>query len=382
MKNKKIFLFFLLIINLIYVNNLLSEEIYFETPEIELFNNGNLIKATKGGKAITDDNTEILAEIFEYDKIKLILTATKNAQVIDDLRKITINAHKIKYNKKTLKITAEKNVEIIDKLNKIVLKSNKVIYSINEEKVSSIGLTEIDVENKYIINSSDLVLLRNEMEIFSEKDSSLKDKTGNFYTAENFKYLIDKKLFRGNKINITTIEKDNYFFEDGMVNLNTNEIHGKDLEVNFDSETFGNSENEPRLKGVTAYSNLNETIVNKGVFTTCKKKEGKCPPWRIESKEVKHDKKKKTIYYKDAWLKIYDVPVLYYPRFFHPDPTVERQSGFLRPQIGESQVLGSSVYIPYFYVISHDKDLTFKPRIYSNNKFLLHTEYRQVTKNS
>ena len=78
----------------------------------------------------------------------------------------------------------------------------------------------------------------------------------------------------------------------------------------------------------------------------------------IESKKIEHKKKKKTIYYKNAWLKIYDVPVLYYPFFFHPDPTVARQSGFLTPQIGESQTLGSSAYLPYFYVISDKKDLT------------------------
>ena len=39
-------------------------------------------------------------------------------------------------------------------------------------------------------------------------------------------------------------------------------------------------------------------------------------------------KKKKRIEYKRAWLEIYDVPIAYFPYFFHPDPTVERQSGF------------------------------------------------------
>ena len=293
MKNKKIYLIICFIINLIVSNSLLSEEIYFETPEIQIFNNGNLIKAAKGGKAITDDNTEILAGIFEYDKINLILTATNNAQVIDDLRQITIKADKILYNKKNLIITAQKNVLIIDKSNKVILESNKVVYSINEEKISSIGHTKVEVEDKYLINSNDLTFLRNKMEIFSDKNSSLEDKENNFYTAESFKYLIEKKLFRGKKINIETIEKDNYFFEDGMVNLATKEIRGKDLEVNFDNGVFGNVENEPRLKGVTAYSNLKNTIVDKGVFTTCKRRKGKCPPWKIESKEVKHDKKKK-----------------------------------------------------------------------------------------
>ena len=144
---------------------------------------------------------------------------------------------------------------------------------------------------------------------------------------------------------------------------------------------FDNDENEPRLKGNKALSKKNETIVSKASFTTCKKRpNNKCPPWIIEAKEAKHDKIKKTIYYKNAWLKIYDVPVLYFPTFFHPDPTVKRQSGFLTPQIGESQILGSSAYIPYFYVISDSKDLTFKPRIFNNNKYSIQTEYRQVTK--
>ena len=66
--------------------------------------------------------------------------------------------------------------------------------------------------------------------------------------------------------------------------------------------------------------------------------------------------------------------------FFIPDPSVKRQSGFLTPQIGESQTLGSSAYIPYFYVISDKADLTFKPRIFTDNKFSVQTEYRRVSK--
>ena len=53
----------------------------------------------------------------------------------------------------------------------------------------------------------------------------------------------------------------------------------------------------------------------------------------ITSKEIKHDKNKKQLVYKDAVLKVYNVPVLYFPKFFHPDPTVDRQSGFLKPSL-------------------------------------------------
>ena len=43
------------------------------------------------------------------------------------------------------------------------------------------------------------------------------------------------------------------------------------------------------------------------------------------AKKIIHDKDKKQINYKNALLKIYDLPILYFPKFFHPDPTVERQ---------------------------------------------------------
>ena len=54
---------------------------------------------------------------------------------------------------------------------------------------------------------------------------------------------------------------------------------------------------------------------------------------------------------------MFDVPVFYFPKFFHPDPSVIRQSGFLKPEL-MSPKLGTSFYLPYFHVISDNKDLT------------------------
>ena len=86
--------------------------------------------------------------------------------------------------------------------------------------------------------------------------------------------------------------------------------------------------------------------------TRCKKRDGKCPPWSIKAKKITHDKNKKKLIYDHAVLNVYDKPVMYFPKFFHPDPSVERQTGFLRPQLNNSEILGSSLYLPYFYVIS------------------------------
>ena len=69
----------------------------------------------------------------------------------------------------------------------------------------------------------------------------------------------------------------------------------------------------------------------------------------------------------DNALKNLHVPV-HILKFFHPDPTVKRQSGFLKPQFNNSNILGSSFYLPYFKVLDDNKDLTFKPTIYDDNK--------------
>ena len=44
--------------------------------------------------------------------------------------------------------------------------------------------------------------------------------------------------------------------------------------------------------------------------------------------------------------------------------------------------MGSSISLPYFHVISDDKDLTVKPTIFDNRIYMLHNEYRQENKNS
>ena len=131
------------------------------------------------------------------------------------------------------------------------------------------------------------------------------------------------------------------------------------------------NDNDPRLKANAVIINEKNSTFKKGVFTICKKRKDKCPPWAIYADEVNHDKNEKIIRYKNAWLEIYDKPILYFPKFFHPDPTVKRQSGFLFPTIKSSSLYGQSIQIPYFKVISDNKDLTISPRLYFDNNFFM-----------
>ena len=222
------------------------------------------------------------------------------------------------------------------------------------------------------------------MELISNKKSTIKDEN-NFYKLDKFKYLIEKKELKGTNVLINTNyqfpEGDKLYFSDAVINLETFNFIGKDTEVVLHKNVFENDTNDPRLIGVSSSKKGDLTTVNKGIFTSCNKDQ-KCPPWAIQAKEIIHDKKKKQIIYKDANLRIFDFPVLYFPKFFHPDPTVVRQSGFLKPKFSSSKIFGDTFNLPYFHVISENQDLTVSPTISDKETFLLQSEYRQENKNS
>ncbi|MDA9604203.1 hypothetical protein N9S39_00650 [Candidatus Pelagibacter sp.] len=348
MKNKSIIFFFILTCFIYLNDHIKAEEFVFESDSIEIKNEGNIISADNGVQITTKNKIKIIADRSVYNKINSKLTLYGNVIFYD----------------------IEKEIKILSK---------EVIYKKDLEKVTSSGKTLVYLPNNLTLTTNNLEYLQKNI-IQSKYKAILVDEFKNQIIANNFKYSINDKLFQGVNVQMFDEEKNNYFFEKAMVDLGQNMILAKDIEINFSKNTFNNSENDPRLRGKTFSSNEDITIIKNGVFTSCKKNDT-CPPWTLQSKEIKHDKNKKTIYYKDAWLKLYDKPVFYFPKFFHPDPTVKRQSGFLTPSILNSTANGGSLSVPYYKVLSENKDFTVTPRIFFNNDVLVQSEFRQVEKN-
>ena len=340
-----IFLFFFSI--LIGNNKIYANEFTFNTSNIRITDNGNTTNAGAGTAYSKVDNIKIDGKNFKFDKSTSILIAN-NAKATLSENNIEIKSDQLIYNQKTSTIKALGNVEIRNLLNNILLKSEEAIYKKNEKKIQS------------------------------KVRSTLTDKFGNNIISEQFSYMLDNNLLKISKAKIVDIQNNTYYVETAFVNLITNKLIGKDILIDFNDLT---ENNEPRMRGKTISIDEDKTILEKGVFTTCKRNDD-CPPWEFLAKKITHDKKKRTINYENAWLKIYDKPVFYFPKFFHPDPTVKRQSGFLTPSFMSSNATGSAFSLPYFHVISDNKDLTFSPRIYSTNKILAQTEYRYVNEKS
>ena len=225
------------------------------------------------------------------------------------------------------------------------------------------------------------------MKLSSDKKTIIEDDNFTKYETEEFVFNINKEFLKGKNIsiiqnnNVPIEQSDQFFFQNGFFDLKNKNFKTAKTEFKLKKNIFDREENDPRIYGVSSSKQNNITSFKKAIFTSCKKTD-KCPPWSLQASEIKHDKNKKQLIYDNTILKVYDVPVFYFPKFFHPDPTVKRQSGFLQPKIHNSNILGNSFSIPYFYAISKNKDMTINPIIFSKNVKMFQNEFRQKNRDS
>lgn len=332
--------------------------------------------------ASTSNDFELDSKLIEFDNDGKIITATGNVEIKVE-NGIIIKSDKSILNKEESILEASGNIYFLDEKNKIEIFAENIKYEKKKNTIIFRGENETIYDKKFNLKSRDITYNKNKNLIYSNRKTSLKDKNNNNLFFDNFKFNIIDKVVDVENLQLIDVSNNNYKIDDAMIDLNIGEFIGKNVKIFFYKEIFGNSENDPRLFGNSIIHNKNETLVNKGIFTSCKIKDNeKCPPWLIKADQVKHNKKNKTIEYKNAWLNVYDFPLVYFPFFYHPDPTVKRQSGFLLPKLSNSSTLGNSIQVPYYKVISDNKDLTFSPKIFFDDDVLLQSEYRQKNKNS
>ena len=351
----KTLIFFLIISNLIFLNLYGDDQINFDVSEIEILDSGKKIVGKNRGTITTESGIIIQADEFEFDKVKNILQA-------------------------------KGNITIEDKLNNYNFIAKAITYFKNEEKIEIQGKTEAMIDNNYNFKTENISILREQMIISSDVGVKILDnKNQTRYEIGKFSYSLSDEILKGEDFFINTKYNqpfsDKFFFKSAVFNLKDQTYIAQDININFKKDIFGDENNDPRFKGSSSSSKNGVTTINKGIFTSCKKNDG-CPPWTIQADKIIYDKDKKQINYENALIKVYDIPVLYFPKFFHPGPTVNRQSGFLIPHINNSNILGTSLQIPYFYALSQNKDFTFRPTIFDKNILMFQSEYRQQNKNS
>jgi LPS-assembly protein len=124
----------------------------------------------------------------------------------------------------------------------------------------------------------------------------------------------------------------------------------------------------------------NYTVFENGVYTACApcKDDPKKPPlWQVKGARIIHDQTDKMLYFENAQLEFFGVPMAYLPYFSTPDPTVKRKTGFLMPGFTSVSTYGFGLETPFYWAIAPDYDATFSPRFTTTQGVLLQAEFRQ-----
>lgn len=115
--------------------------------------------------------------------------------------------------------------------------------------------------------------------------------------------------------------------------------------------------------------------LDRAIYTPCELCGDKFPTWQLNALHAVKDDVNKDIVFTDAEFRFLDTPLFYLPYATQP---LERRSGFLLPQPGYTSDMGALLQIPYYIVLSEDKDMTLTPVFFTEKNPLLFGEYRQV----
>ncbi|HEY6259411.1 MAG TPA: LPS-assembly protein LptD [Xanthobacteraceae bacterium] len=225
----------------------------------------------------------------------------------------------------------------------MLVRADEVDYDYTNSRVSAVGNVQI-----YYSGAT----LESDRVIYDQKTKRLHAE-GNVRLTD-----ADGKVTYGQIIDLS----DN--FRDGFVDS---------LRLDLPEQTRVASSRAQRTSG-------NFTVFENGVYTACepcKDNPLKPPEWQVKAARIIHDQGEKMLYFEDARIEFYGVPLAYMPYMSAPDPTVKRKTGLLMPMITTSSLYGVGLTVPYYWALAPDYDLTVAPTITSRQGPLVQGEWRQ-----
>ena len=205
-------------------------------------------------------------------------------------------------------------------------------------------------------------------------DATIINNDGTKIRADKIIYENDLQRSQGGgNVVINDVEKNTFFLDRFKSEDKLKKIVGESVSIRLNDGS--------RIVSSNITKNEDLTILSDAEYTPCKKEEyliKDCPGWKLKSKKIYQDNSKKTIYYDHAKIYLFNIPVIYLPYFSHPDPSVNKRTGFLMPTIQTDKNLGDKFSIPFFFDIDKNKDLTFTPNFQSQANNFFNIDYRHL----
>jgi LPS-assembly protein len=230
---------------------------------------------------------------------------------------------------------------------KMLVESNQLVYDYDRNTVAAVGNVKIYYAG-YTLEAEKVSYNKGNGRLIATGNVKLVDPSGSAFYSEYIDITDD--------------------FRDGFV---------QSLRVDTADHAHFAADRAERTGGVT-------TTFIKGTYTACEpcaEHPEKPVLWSVKAEKIVVNQQEHMVYFTDASLEFFGMPIAYLPYFGAPDATVKRKSGFLTPIVGYSGRVGAFGALPYYKVLGPDKDMTFTPTVFSKQGVLLDGEYRQRTEN-
>ncbi len=228
------------------------------------------------------------------------------------------------------------------KKDRLLVEAKQLVYNRDTNVVSADGTVQLYYQGR-VLEADKVIYDRNANRVFASGHAKMTEADGSVTYSDKFELTDDFKTGFVDSLSTVTTDK-----------------------------TFFTSPRAERSEGET-------TTFEKGTYTAC----APCaahperpPLWQVKAMKIVHKTDEQMIYFEDATLELYGVPIAYIPYFSTPDPTVSRKSGFLPSHYVTETRLGSGAAQPYFWNIAPNYDLTLTPTVLSNQGFFGEVEWR------
>ncbi|MGL4810842.1 MAG: LPS-assembly protein LptD [Beijerinckiaceae bacterium] len=232
---------------------------------------------------------------------------------------------------------------------KMLVEANQLVYDNDKNKVYANGNAQIYYDNK-VLEADKVIYDRASKRVYAEGNVKMTDENG--------------AVTYSTKLELTDNFRDGFI--DSLRLESPTVVRGERLNVRFSS---------PRAERTDGQT----TTFALGTYTACepcKDNPEKPPFWQVRAAKIIHNAEEKTVYYDNATLELYGVPIAWIPYGWSPDNTVRRKSGFIAPRYIHNTALGTGVQLNYFWELAPNYDLTLSPTYLSRQGFLAQAEWR------
>ena len=155
---------------------------------------------------------------------------------------------------------------------------------------------------------------------------------------------------------------DSYISEKGT------DLSGKDIQIWLGQHVYIESDNIERSGDIT--------IARRAMFTACADCDSYGDAWDIWARKITHNMETRMLYFYSPIFYAYEFPLFWFPYIAMPDPGVKYKTGFLIPDMGSTNKMGTQINIPLYISLSDMHDMTFTLSYLTQENPLFQLEHR------